>query len=189
MRKRGAIGGGTLWRGPPQLLQLSWRVSSTRSQCPRAGHSGFKHCTVQPGRYCIRPPVTLGAVDGPRGFCFPAAGAAARKSWRDCERRALACQEKSIQLVGVCFLGAGNASASFRPSRLAVGLPAVEILRRTVRSAKDALRCAQNDDSGMTVAAATSGHGAKRAWSVGRVWLVCGRTTEFSPRGCSGRRP
>lgn len=24
-----------------------------RSQCPRSEHSGFKHCTVPPGRYCI----------------------------------------------------------------------------------------------------------------------------------------
>jgi hypothetical protein len=47
------------------------------------------------------------------------------------------------------FSWAGNASASSRPSRLAVGLPAVEILRRTARSAKDGLRCARNDDSGM----------------------------------------
>jgi hypothetical protein len=31
-------------------------VSWMRSQCPRAGHSGLRHCTVQPGRYCIVSP-------------------------------------------------------------------------------------------------------------------------------------
>jgi hypothetical protein len=53
MRNRGASGGGTLWSGAPQLLQISCGVPWTRSQWPRAGHSGVKHCTVQPGRYCI----------------------------------------------------------------------------------------------------------------------------------------
>lgn|ERR1700690_1447202 len=55
MRKRGASGGRTVWSGAPQLPQISCGESPTRSQCPRAAHSGFKHCTVQPGEYCIGP--------------------------------------------------------------------------------------------------------------------------------------
>jgi len=37
----------------PQLLHNSCRSPSTRSQWPRAGQSGFRHCTVHPGKYCI----------------------------------------------------------------------------------------------------------------------------------------
>ncbi len=55
IRKRGARGGGTLCSGAPQLLQRSERTASTRSQCPRAGHSVLRHCTVQPGKYCMAP--------------------------------------------------------------------------------------------------------------------------------------
>jgi hypothetical protein len=53
IRKRGASGGGTLCSDDPQLLQNSCRSPSTRSQWPRAGQSGFRHCTVHPGKYCI----------------------------------------------------------------------------------------------------------------------------------------
>jgi len=49
------MGGGTFCSGAPQLAQQSWGRSWTRSQWPRAGQPGFKHCTVEPGRYCIAP--------------------------------------------------------------------------------------------------------------------------------------
>lgn len=53
MRNRGASGGGTLCSGAPQFPQRSCGASWIRNHCPRAAHSGFKHCTVHPGRYCI----------------------------------------------------------------------------------------------------------------------------------------
>jgi len=57
MRSRGAMGGGTLCRGEPQLLQRSFGVVSMRSQNPRASQSGLMHCTVHPGKYCTIPPL------------------------------------------------------------------------------------------------------------------------------------
>ena len=59
MRRRPS-GGGTLRRKSPQQGQRpSWAtgpVTSTRSQWPRASHSGLMHCTVKPGKYCIGSP-------------------------------------------------------------------------------------------------------------------------------------
>jgi len=56
-----------LCSGPPQLAHASGAAPWIRSQCPRAEQSGFKHWTVQPGRYCI---------DSSRfsEICQPAAG-------------------------------------------------------------------------------------------------------------------
>ena len=85
------------------MLQLSCCVPSTRNQCPRAGHSGLKHCTVQPGRYCIALP---DLIPGPAPLRTPSAPVAAReirKRCRDCERGSLVCQENSLQLVVVQF--------------------------------------------------------------------------------------
>jgi hypothetical protein len=45
-----------LCSGAQQLLHSSTPDAPARSQCPRAGHSGFRHCTVQPGKYCTFPP-------------------------------------------------------------------------------------------------------------------------------------
>ena len=59
MRKRPS-GGGTLRRKSPQHGQrpslATGPVTSTRSQWPRASHSGLMHCTVKPGKYCIVSP-------------------------------------------------------------------------------------------------------------------------------------
>ena len=85
------------------MLQCSCCVPSTRNQCPRAGHSGLKHCTVQPGRYCIALP---DLIPGPAPLRTPNAPVAAReirKRCRDCERGSLVCQENSLQLVVVQF--------------------------------------------------------------------------------------
>src|SRR6266850_615134 len=60
MRKRGPSGGGTLRRKSPQ--QGQWpsfgvgAVMSARIHWPRASQSGLMHCTVKPGKYCIRSP-------------------------------------------------------------------------------------------------------------------------------------
>jgi hypothetical protein len=58
MRKRGLRGGGTLRRKSPQQGQrpssAMGPVASARSQWPRASHNGLMHCTVKPGRYCMR---------------------------------------------------------------------------------------------------------------------------------------
>jgi hypothetical protein len=59
MRKRGPSGGGTLRSGSPQLLHRSspnGPAGLARSQWPRASQCGLMHCTVHPGRYCIRSP-------------------------------------------------------------------------------------------------------------------------------------
>gem|GEM_PF-2803006 len=103
IRNRGASGGGTLCRGAPQLLQLSCCVPSTRNQCPRAGHSGLKHCTVQPGRYCIALPDLIPGLAPLRTPIAPVAARATRKRCRDCERGSLVCQGNSLQLVVVQF--------------------------------------------------------------------------------------
>jgi len=57
MRKRGASGGGTLRSGELQFEQRSTGIASSRSQWPRAAHSGLTHCTVRPGRNVIHPPI------------------------------------------------------------------------------------------------------------------------------------
>lgn len=58
MRKRGPRGGGTVRKASPQQGQrpssLMGPVASARSQWPRASHSGLMHCTVKPGKYCMR---------------------------------------------------------------------------------------------------------------------------------------
>ncbi len=122
MRNRGASGGGTLCKGAPQLLQLSCCVPSTRNQCPRAGHSGLKHCTVQPGRYCIALP---DLIPGPAALRTPIAPVAAReirKRCRDCERGSLVCQENSLQLVVVQFQsGPGSNWGRFLVADVTVG--------------------------------------------------------------------
>jgi hypothetical protein len=41
-----------LCSGERQLLHSSLSETLTRSQWPRAWHSGLMHCTVQPGKYC-----------------------------------------------------------------------------------------------------------------------------------------
>jgi hypothetical protein len=87
MRKRGASGGGTLCRGAPQLLHISCGVSCTRNQWPRAAHSGFKHCTVQPGRYCIFFRLTFKPGSG--------RGTARRRSF-------LRARKNPPQLAGLC---------------------------------------------------------------------------------------
>jgi hypothetical protein len=60
MRKRGLSGGGTLRRKSPQQghrpSSAMGPVASARSQWPRASHNGLMHCTVKPGRYCMRTP-------------------------------------------------------------------------------------------------------------------------------------
>lgn len=60
MRKRGFSGGGTLRRKSPQQghrpSSAMGPVASARSQWPRASHNGLMHCTVKPGRYCMRAP-------------------------------------------------------------------------------------------------------------------------------------
>jgi hypothetical protein len=103
IRNRGASGGGTLCRGAPQLLQCSCCVPSTRNQCPRAGHSGLKHCTVQPGRYCIALPDLIPGLAPLRTPIAPVAAREIRRRCRDCERGSLVCQEVSLQLVVVQF--------------------------------------------------------------------------------------
>jgi hypothetical protein len=80
MRKRGLRGGGTLRRKSPQQGQrpssAMGPVASARSQWPRASHIGLMHCTVKPGRYCMRTPSvaasfaahrTAGAAEAPMG--------------------------------------------------------------------------------------------------------------------------
>jgi hypothetical protein len=58
MRNLGANGGGTLRNESPQQGHLPScvvaAVASARNQCPRASHNWLMHCTVNPGRYCIR---------------------------------------------------------------------------------------------------------------------------------------
>ena len=77
------------------MLQTSCDASCMRSQWPRAGHSGVKHWTVQPGKYCI------GASQSERAeFVEPEKRP---KNQRDCAPGRLVCQGKYIQLVGVAF--------------------------------------------------------------------------------------
>lgn len=70
IRKRGASGGGTVLSKSPQHGQrpssAMGPVTSARSQWPRASHNGLMHCTVNPGRYCMRSPSEAGAI-GVRG--------------------------------------------------------------------------------------------------------------------------
>ena len=88
-----------------------------RSQCPRSEHSGFKHCTVQPGRYCIMPlgsrifPPAEGVFSFAVGFSESSGAFTAHpkadlsllqaREWRDCAPGRLVCQGKCTQLVGV----------------------------------------------------------------------------------------
>ncbi len=74
MRKRGLSGGGTLRRKSPQQGQrpssAMGPVASARSQWPRASHNGLMHCTVKPGRYCMRTPSVASQLCGARyGVC------------------------------------------------------------------------------------------------------------------------
>ena len=66
MRNRGPSGGGTLRSESPQHghrpSTQNARVASARSHWPRASHPGLMHCTVKPGRNCIRFP---SAADSP----------------------------------------------------------------------------------------------------------------------------
>ena len=68
MRKRGLRGGGTLRRKSPQQGQrpssAMGPVASARSQWPRASHNGLMHCTVKPGRYCMRTPSVASQLCG-----------------------------------------------------------------------------------------------------------------------------
>ena len=68
MRKRGLSGGGTLRRKSPQQGQRPSSemgpVASARSQCPRASHNGLMHCTVKPGKYCMRTPSVASQLRG-----------------------------------------------------------------------------------------------------------------------------
>ncbi len=94
MRSRGASGGGTLCSGPPQLPQFSCGAVSTRSQWPRAGHPGFKHCTVQPDNVCIvSPRCQQGGTAERRASAAEILPAPllenAPKNWRDCAPTAL----------------------------------------------------------------------------------------------------
>jgi len=79
IRNLGGNGGGTPCNGAPQLLQISCCVPSTRSQCPRAGHPGLKHCTVEPGRYCIALPDLFPAQAALRNPIAPVATREFRK--------------------------------------------------------------------------------------------------------------
>jgi len=67
MRSRGPIGGGTACNVYPQLGQNSKPALGperyARSQWPRAEHSWLMHCTVQPGKYCMLPPLVAAADD------------------------------------------------------------------------------------------------------------------------------
>ncbi len=63
------MGGGTACNEQPQLGQNSKPAFGperwARSQCPRAEHCGLMHCTVQPGRYCMRvSPVAASPCEG-----------------------------------------------------------------------------------------------------------------------------
>ena len=68
MRKRGLSGGGTLRRKSPQQGQRPSSaigpVASARSQWPRASHNGLMHCTVKPGKYCMRTPSVASQLRG-----------------------------------------------------------------------------------------------------------------------------
>lgn len=68
MRKRGLSGGGTLRRKSPQQGQrpssAMGPVASARSQWPRASHNGLMHCTVKPGKYCMRTPSVASQLRG-----------------------------------------------------------------------------------------------------------------------------
>jgi hypothetical protein len=114
IRNLGGNGGGTPWSGAPQLLQISCCVPSTRSQCPRAGHPGLKHCTVEPGRYCIGLPDLFPAQAPPRTPNTLVATRKFRKGCRDCEREGLVCQGKLLPLVVVQFR---NGKSSFWDGR------------------------------------------------------------------------
>src|ERR1700690_1972750 len=63
-------------------------VPSTRSQWPRAGHSGFKHCTVQPGRYCISFASLVLYPGGGRGTTAPP--------------KLPGTKQKRVKLAGLC---------------------------------------------------------------------------------------
>jgi len=73
MRKRGLSGGGTLRRKSPQQGQRPSSemgpVASARSQWPRASHTGLMHCTVKPGKYCMRAPSLAGQICGRTTVC------------------------------------------------------------------------------------------------------------------------
>ena len=88
MRRRPS-GGGTLRRKSPQQGQRPslaiGPVTSTRSQWPRASHSGLMHCTVKPGKYCIVSPQKPCSPAHPTAnLTLTAARRDHRSPWRPC---------------------------------------------------------------------------------------------------------
>ena len=91
------MGGGTACKEQPQLGQNSKPAFGperwARSQCPRAEQSGLMHCTVQPGRYCMRvSPVAASPCEG-----FPQRQSELR--WPGlCSEAALVSREKGYKI-------------------------------------------------------------------------------------------
>ena len=107
MRKRGLRGGGTLRRKSPQQGQrpssTMGPVASARSQWPRASHNGLIHCTVKPGRYCMRTPSAASQLCSARsGACGKAPlGGPDRIDGEDSGVRRVWCQGKRLQWIVV----------------------------------------------------------------------------------------
>lgn len=108
MRKRGPSGGGTARRKSPQQgqrpLAATGPAESARSQWPRASHNGLMHCTVKPGRYCMRfPPVAADSAGETLKRSGIPRAARTRIDGRDSAVARLWCQAKRLQSLVVGF--------------------------------------------------------------------------------------
>jgi hypothetical protein len=100
IRKRGPRGGGTVRSWSPQQghrpSSLMGPVASARSQWPRASHDGLMHCTVNPGKYCIRVPPAAGLLDlAPSGVRSAPCQPKKSKGWRGLWRKAPVVSSKN----------------------------------------------------------------------------------------------